>query len=492
MSPPGDPGHLFVLEKDTGKIKIVNLASSTVNPTPFLDIPDSEFSNGGESGVLGLAFDPAYATNRKFYLFMTNPDGDLEVKSYARSIANPNLAEPGSAQTVITVPHPNFGNHNGGWIGFGPDGMLHVAAGDGGSGGDPDGNAQNLNSLLGKILRIDVSQDGFPGDSARNYAIPADNPFAGTPGADEIWAYGLRNPWRPSFDRQTGDLYIADVGQGAREEVNFQDASSDGGVNYGWKVREGTIAFDSGAAGTPPYTDPVIDYGHGPAPNGGFSVTGGYVYHGQSLGAQGLYVYADFVTNQMWSFRMVEGKAVDVTNRTEQLVASGGAVDQIASFAEDGLGNVYVIGLDGEIFKLSPGAGAGDGADTINGGAGDDRIYGGAGRDRLLGGDGNDSLSGGSQNDFLDGGKGNDRLRGDSGADTFLFALGSGRDLVVDFQDNVDTIRISRSLGVATATEALAHAVQSGANVVFTFGNGDVLVVAGVTKAQLADDILIV
>jgi glucose/arabinose dehydrogenase len=515
LSPPGDPDRLFVLEKDTGQIKILDVQTNTVSARPFLDIPDAQFSRGGERGVLGLAFDPQYAANGRFYVYLTNAAGNIELRSYSRSGANPDLADPTSGNVILTIPHPEFRNHNGGWIGFGPDGMLYIAVGDGGGAGDPNNNAQNKNVLLGKILRIDVSRDGFPANPNRDYATPADNPFVGAAGADEIWAYGLRNPWRASFDRLTGDFYIADVGQREREEVNFQRASSDGGENYGWKVKEGRLVFDDSIPGnppptSPPLTDPVVDYPHENSPNGGFAVTGGYVYRGASPGMQGLYFYADFISNQIWSIRMAGGQAVDVTNRTQQLVVSGGTIDNIASFAEDGRGNLYIIGLDGEIFKLSPQAGAGDGADTINGGEGNDRILGGAGRDRLNGDNGSDLLSGGSQNDVLNGGAGadtiiggagndvisggagNDRLRGDANSDRFIFASGFDRDVIADFQDNIDMIDVDNNLGVNTVSQALARAAQDGANVVFTFAGGETLIVLDSTKAALADDLRIV
>ena len=257
---PGDDGFVYAERKDVGDIVRIN--TTTGAQSVFLDIPADQFSGGGERGVLGLAFHPDYAANGRFFVFLTNPSGDIEVREYLRSAGDPALADPTPVRTIITIPHPTFANHNGGSLAFGPDGYLYIATGDGGGGNDPDGNAQNTAVLLGKILRLDVDGDDFPADASRNYAIPADNPFAGaTAGADEIWAYGLRNPWRFSFDSLTGDLYIGDVGQAAREEVDFEAAGGPGGFNYGWDYREGTLQGPS-APPQPPiaFVEPVFDY----------------------------------------------------------------------------------------------------------------------------------------------------------------------------------------------------------------------------------------
>jgi hypothetical protein len=329
--------------------------------------------------------------------------------------------------------------------------MLYIATGDGGGSGDPDGNAQDTGSLLGKILRVDVNGDDFAADDGRDYAIPNDNPFADGPGADEIWAYGLRNPWRPSFDRQTGDFYIADVGQGEREEINWQPASSPGGQNYGWNAREGDLPFNGGAD-SPGFTDPVLAYPHTFDGTGGLSVTGGYVYRGEAEGMQGVYFYADFITNQLWSFRMAGGQVVDAANRTGQLTGAGGSVSGIASFGEDGRGNLYIVQINGTILRLDPQAGAGDLADLIRGGAGSDRILGGVGNDSLFGDSGADTLIGNRDDDVLTGGAGRDLLTGSAGADRFVFAdlADSGttqaqRDRIIDFDDvGNDRIDLSR------------------------------------------------
>jgi Ca2+-binding RTX toxin-like protein len=423
------------------------------------------------------------------------------------------VAVASSGNVILTIDKDNgAGNHNGGWMGFGPDGMLHIAVGDEGQGGDPDNNAQDRNELWGKILRIDVRSDGFAGDPNRDYSIPDDNPFVGIAGADEIWALGLRNPWRASFDRLTGDFYIGDVGQGDREEINFQQAGSAGGANYGWKVKEGKLVFDGTVPGNPSPTDPslidpVVDYAHNV--DGGFAVVGGYVYRGTSPGMQGRYVYADFITNNLWSFRIVNGKAVDVTEHSAQL--TGDAVDfqGITSFAEDGKGNLYAIGIDGRIMRLEFGAAAADAADIIDGGSGNDRIFGGAGNDRLSGGTMNDTINGGTQDDRLNGGSGNDTLRGGTGrdtldggagsdllvggrsADTFRFDTALGNDTISGFQDNIDTIRLADAFGFSSATEALSLAVETAGNVVFTFSSDQTLTLLDTTKAALGNDLLV-
>ena len=238
-------GRIFIVQQ-TGEIRI--LSGGTLLPTPFLDI-SALVSCCGEQGLLGLAFHPDYATNGFFYVDYTNVAGDTVVARYEVSATDPNVADPTSAQTVLTQDQP-FSNHNGGQLAFGPDGYLYIALGDGGSGGDPQENGQNLQTWLGKILRVDINGDDFPGDPNRNYAVPPDNPFVGDPNAlDEIWAYGVRNPWRCTFDRVTGDFFIADVGQNAWEEINFQPASSAGGENYGWDVLEGMHCFEDVPAG---------------------------------------------------------------------------------------------------------------------------------------------------------------------------------------------------------------------------------------------------
>lgn len=489
---PGDPDRLYVVEKDEGRIRLLDTATGDVAARAFLDIPNTQLSTGGEQGLLGLAFHPDYASNGRFFVFLVNSSGDLEVREYGRATAD---TATRTGDVILTIPHPGNSNHNGGWMGFGPDGMLWITTGDGGGAGDEPNNAQNVDVLLGKVLRIDVDGDDFASGS-RDYAIPDDNPFVGVAGEDEIWALGLRNPWRASFDRDTGELWIADVGQGAREEVNVVVPASGAGSNFGWKVREGRLVFDDTVPGNPApndpaLLDPLLDYVHGTGPFGGFSVTGGYVNRGPGAGLQGAYFFADFVTNEVWTARQVGGVRTEFANRTGQIEPDAGSVDQISAFAEDARGRLYAIGLDGEIFRLTPGAGAGDGNDTLDGGAGNDTLFGGVGDDRLLGGSGNDSLVGAAGRDSLSGGTGTDLLRGGSGADRFSFANGDRTDRIADFEDDTDTLVLAASLGLANGAAALALARDIGGDVVFRFGGGDILTVENVTKAALTDDLLV-
>ena len=485
-SPPGDPDRLFVVEQHTGRIRILDLNTGQLNGDAFLDLPDNALAGGGEQGLLGLAFHPDYASNGLFYVNLTNAAGDTEVREYHRADAN--HADAASGRLILGIDQP-FDNHNGGWMAFGPDRNLYIASGDGGSGGDPQNNAQNLNSLLGKILRIDVNSDAFPNDAAKNYAIPASNPFAGaTPGADEIWLYGLRNPWRASFDSATGDLWIGDVGQGAREEID-RVAAGQGGLNLGWKIKEGLSTFSSGAQTG--LTDPILDYDRSTPLYSGVSVTGGYVYHGPG-GAQGLYVFGDFGSGNLWTVTYANGQAQDFLNRNAQLsVSGGGDIDQIASFAVDGSGRLYLIGLDGDIHRVTPRAAAGDGQDYLRGEDGNDVIYGGLGFDDVHGNAGDDTVSGGLGGDWVVGGKDNDSLSGDEGDDVVYGNLGNdtadggvGGDVVRGGQGD-DVLRggdgadfISGDLGADTVTGG------AGADIFNSFGGAGVDRVTDFSRAE--------
>lgn len=445
---PGDPDHLYVLRKDAGEIHILDPA--TGQSSLFLDIPQAEFTKGGEQGVLGLAFHPDYAGNGRYFVHLVNPAGNIEVREYARS-AGPNA---GPVKTIIEVPHPVHSNHNGGTVVFGPnDGYLYVSIGDGGGGNDPAGNGQNKDALLGKILRIDVDGDDFPAEAARNYAVPADNPFVGKDGADEVWAYGLRNPWRIAFDTN-GDLYIADVGQSAREEINFQPGTSGGGENYGWDLAEGSL-------GNPPPGSvlPVFEYGR----DLGTVVAGGEVYRGDGPAMVGAYFFADVGSDRIWTLR--NGVTAE---RTSQITGPDGPLAGIVAFGRDGSGELYAVSLGGGIFRLHLKNHADDLGDTLRGGGGDDKLYGGPGDDVLKGGPGGDRLSGGFGEDLVNGGKGKDRLIGDDGADTFRFDAPPQRkhaDDIVGFVPGEDLISLksARFAAIGEALDAAEFHVGDGA-----------------------------
>jgi len=334
-APPGDPNRLFVVAK-AGQIRI--LKQGVLLATPFLDIT-SQVSSAGERGLLGLAFAPDFATSGRFVIHYTNTAGDTRV-STVRVSANPDVADPATEQVILAVAQP-FSNHNGGQVAFGPDGMLYIALGDGGSGGDPQNNGQNLDSPLGKLLRLEVLGNG----TAR---VPADNPHVGQANRrGEIWSHGLRNPWRFSFDAGTGDLYIADVGQSALEEVNVSTAASGRGrgVNFGWRIMEGTNCFNpSSGCTTSGLTLPVVTYGR----SDGCSITGGYVYRGAAIPAiAGHYFYSDYCTGWLRSFRHQAGQAVD---RQEWAgITPNGAV---TTFGVDGRGELYLGTNAGRVYRI--------------------------------------------------------------------------------------------------------------------------------------------
>jgi len=323
-------GRLFIIEKP-GTIRI--LQDGELLPTPFLNIVGQVDSEKSERGLLGLAFHPNYAENGRFFIDYTDLNGNTVIAGLQVS-ADPNIADPDSQQILLTITQP-YANHNGGMIAFGPDSYLYIGMGDGGSGGDPQGNAQNPDSLLGKILRIDV-------DSASPYGIPEGNSPTGRP---EIWALGLRNPWRFSFDRATGDLFIGDVGQNQWEEIDILPAGILGGINLGWNYIEGTHSYE----GTPPagveFISPVIEYQHG---GGSCSVTGGYVYRGSLPEWQGIYLYGDYCTGKIWGALANP----DGTWQTTELFATN---LNLVSFGEDQAGELYAVFLNGEIHKLLTG-----------------------------------------------------------------------------------------------------------------------------------------
>jgi glucose/arabinose dehydrogenase len=340
--PDDGSGRLFVVEQP-GRIRIVR--DGEVEPEPFLDITDRVNSDSSEQGLLGLAFDPAFAENGRFYVGYTGYDGPTgmsnEVARFQVSADDPDRADPESELTLLEIEDP-YRNHNGGLVLFGPDGYLYAGMGDGGSGGDPENHGQNPGTLLGSILRIDVSEGTDAGDPP--YAIPPDNPFVDDPAArPEIWAYGLRNPWRFSFDRETGDLWIADVGQNAWEEVNFQAADSPGGENYGWSIMEGNHCFEASDCDTAGLVRPIAEYDH----SQGVSVTGGYVYRGEAApDLHGVYLYADYGSGYLWGFYRGEGGEAVVAGPIETGL-------NISSFAEDAAGEVYVTAFDGTVYRVA-------------------------------------------------------------------------------------------------------------------------------------------
>jgi glucose/arabinose dehydrogenase len=335
--PAGDRARLFVVEQG-GRIRIVR--SGAVVGTPFLDIA-SRVRAGGEQGLLGLAFHPQYAQNGRFFVNYTDRNGDTHVSEF-RVSANADVADANSERQLLFVNQP-FDNHNGGGLAFGNDGLLYIGLGDGGSGGDPQGNGQSLTTFLGKMLRIDVNQ-GSP------YGIPADNPFASRPGAREVWSYGLRNPWRFAFDRSNGDLYIGDVGQGDREEIDVGPAARRGGENWGWNIMEGTRCFrPASGCNTAGLSLPVAEYDHS---GGACSVTGGVVYRGCRLpGYAGTYFYADYCSGMVRSFRFDGTRAVAQRDWTSTL---GRGLDNPTSFGVDADGEAYIVDGDGEIYRIVP------------------------------------------------------------------------------------------------------------------------------------------
>jgi glucose/arabinose dehydrogenase len=342
-SPPGDYDRIFIVEK-TGTIRIIK--NGTLLGTPFLDI-SSMVSGSTEQGLLGLAFHPNYASNGYFYINYTNTLGDTRIARYTVS-ANPDIANAASETILLAVDQP-FSNHNAGMLEFGPnDGYLYFGLGDGGAAGDPNNNAQNGGVYFGKMLRIDV-------DGGSPYAIPSDNPFV-TDGTilDEIWALGLRNPWRFSFDRETGNLWIGDVGQSKWEEVDFQDASSSGGENYGWRLVEGDSCYNPPTGCDPGgLTYPIYTYGHTPE----CSITGGFVYRGCAIpDLQGNYFFADYCSAKIWSFKYGGANITDFQDRTTELAPGGGrSIDAISSFGEDAYGELYITDIgDGEVYKIVP------------------------------------------------------------------------------------------------------------------------------------------
>lgn len=362
---PGDFDRVFIVEL-TGTIRILDITQDpdVLLTDPFLNISTQITNFGSEQGLLGLAFHPDFQNNGFIYVNYTSsssPSGHTVIARYTVPSESPNDADETSEVILLTYNQPQT-NHNGGWLSFGPDGYLYIASGDGGNFDDEGpghtsvtGNAQDITfNLLGKLLRIDV--DGTDGPSG-NYGIPPDNPFADIEGDDEIWAYGLRNPWRCAFDSATGDLFIADVGQRLWEEIDFQSNLSSGGENWGWFCREGAHDFsDEIFCDSLPSLDPIHDYSHGGSPFR-CSITGGEMYRGCAMPSlQGAYFFADFCSDQIWSLRR-SGPTPTIEEHTAALNPAGISIGSISSFGLDAYGEIYICDLNGSVYKIIPTSG---------------------------------------------------------------------------------------------------------------------------------------
>ena len=328
---PGASKLLFVVEQP-GAIRV--LRDGNAVDRPFLNIPD-RVQYGGEEGLLSIAFHPGYAKNRRFYVYYVNNDGNIQIDGGRTKRKSPTRAEARSLRKVIEIPHPDFSNHNGGQLQFGPDGSLYIGTGDGGSADDPDGNAQNKSSLLGKLLRIDPSKKG-------GYSTPRSNPFKKGKGKGEIYATGLRNPYRFSFDSATGDIWIGDVGQNEWEEIDHTSRAKLGGANFGWDLFEGDHTFEGDGSTPANYEPPVLELSHN---DGNCAVTGGYVAHDDSVPAlDGRYVYADFCAGDLRSF---------APSNPGSDSSTGVDVDQPSSFGLDSRGHLYVASLAGPVYRIT-------------------------------------------------------------------------------------------------------------------------------------------
>jgi hypothetical protein len=347
---PDDTSRLFVVGQN-GIVRIVRLPQNELVTTPFLT---QAVNFGGEQGLLGMAFHPNYASNGFVYIAFNEQGTNFEaIGRYTVSSGNPDVVDPATFQTVIRFSHP-AGNHNGGWIGFGSDGLLYMSSGDGA------GSPQDLNGFGGKILRIDVDGDDFPADAQANYRIPHDNPLVGL-GRGEIWAWGLRNPWRCCFDSLTGDFYIADVGSGEWEEINFQPRG-EGGFNYGWTCYEGNERRGSSTGCSDPafLHFPFLVYGHlaqvPPTNATGCSISGGEIYRGCGIsGLDGTYFFADYCSDRIFSLRYDGATIADFAERTAELDPPGTpTITSISGFGRDAYGEIYICDLGGEVFKILP------------------------------------------------------------------------------------------------------------------------------------------
>ena len=443
-SDPNDADRLFVIER-TGQIRLTQNGHTTL----FMNIGNL-LVNGGESGLLSMAFASNYAQTGRFYVVYTGnaetaggDDGDLHLDEF---VADGGTADPSTRRQVLTIDHSTYGNHNGGQLQTGPDGLLYWSTGDGGGSGDDLEQAQDRTSLLGKILRINPRPSG-----SRPYTVPASNPFVGIPGRDEIWSYGLRNPWRFSFDMQTGALLVGDVGQDLWEEVDYDPVSSGAGRgdNFGWDCREAMHDFELTGCSGQTFVEPILEYAHA---GGNCSITGGYVVRDPGLDElTGRYVYADFCAGQIRS--LVPSTSGASGDRSEDL-----ALSQISTFGEDACGRVYVASLNtGTVYRLvddtptdcphvsPPPSGScvklvkgTSRPEVLRGGLEGDRMIALAGGDTVVARGGEDCLNGGSGADTLKGGPMADRLRGAEGPDEIVGGLGD--DVVAAERDGEDEI----------------------------------------------------
>lgn len=343
--PKGIKGKLWVMEQ-AGKVWIVDEKTGERGAEPFLDVSADVTRKGNEEGLLGLAFAPDFVKTGRFYVDYTDKEKQTRIVRFTSKDGE--TTDHDSEEVILKYPS-EFENHNGGWLGFGPDNMLYISNGDGGAGDDPNKHGQALDTLLAKILRIDVSPE-------TGYKVPSDNPFVSNKDAKpEIWAYGVRNPWRCSFDSETGDFWIGDVGQNHWEEVDYMPKGKASGANFGWSLREADKENPNDKRGGPlpaGATDPVYVYPHGGKDTEGMSVTGGYVYRGPVKELKGRYVFGDYQNPRIWSFVMKDGKAEDFKDLTKALQPEGGRINLISSFAEDNDGNLYIVDHSGPVYQV--------------------------------------------------------------------------------------------------------------------------------------------
>ncbi len=345
--PIGVEGKLWVMEQ-AGRVWIVDTKTGKREEKPFLDIHGEVLRKGNEEGLLGLAFAPDFMKSGRYYVNYTDKSKEKQTRISRFISKDKKTTDPKSEEIILNYPSI-YDNHNGGWIAFGPDGMLYIGNGDGGAGNDPKNSGQSMDTLLGKILRIDVSPK-------TEYRVPSDNPFVNDKNAEpEIWAYGVRNPWRCSFDRKTGDFWMGDVGQNHWEEIDFMPNGKAAGANFGWRLREAEHETPQNGVGGPKpkgAIDPVYSYGHGNGDREGLSVTGGYVYRGPIKELQGRYVFGDYQNPRIWSFVLQDGKVTDFQDNTKALQPEGGRINLISSFAEDNDGNLFIVDHSGPVYEV--------------------------------------------------------------------------------------------------------------------------------------------